>query len=151
MVPNGKKQPARRNLSPAPYIPVKPAKVPENYVDVAESVMRQLSGMEQMLTTSKIRNILSMASDIYNREKERDGTELLPESRTGLQKMRVRLIYEAGRDASVRIFLNRSNLLAYLKGIGTSRGDFVRFENYLEALVAYHRFFSALTRKEEQK
>ena len=49
--------------------------------------------------------------------------------------------YEGGRDSKVKDFIAKAYLLEYLKGIGSSRDDFIRFAHYMEALVAYHRFF----------
>ena len=45
-----------------------PRKVPENYVDEAERIMRALISSGTTVTTSKIRNLLSLVTDIYNDE-----------------------------------------------------------------------------------
>ena len=44
-------------------------KVPEDYVDEAERIMRSLMSQPKKVTTSKIRNLLSLVTDIYNEEK----------------------------------------------------------------------------------
>lgn len=116
-------------------------KLPPDYVDQAECTMRDLSQDRTRLTTSKIRNILSRISDIYNVEVDRAEDTLLPESESSLQMARVRIAYECGREESVKKFVERSKLLNYIKGIGNSRAEFIRFARYMEALVAYHRFF----------
>ena len=36
--------------------------------------------------------------------------------------------------------MEKAQLLAYIKGIGNSRAEMIRFAHYMEALVAYHRF-----------
>lgn len=142
-------QGASSSSAPADYQPEKPEKIPEDYVDAAAKVMETLGHWNDIkkkydftLKTSKLRNILSMASDVYNNETTNKGETLLPGSVAALQKMRVRLIYECGRDElGVKPFVMDSHLLGYLKGIGNSREAFIKFENYLEALVAYHRFY----------
>lgn len=116
--------------------------LPENYVDKAEEIMKDVSNQKEKLTTSKIRNILSMISDIYNVEINRTETTLLPESQNRIQMIRVRLAYECGREKSVKIFVEKAHLLNYIKGIHDSRNKFIRFARYMEALVAYHRYFS---------
>ena len=118
-----------------------PRKVPENYVDEAERIMRALISSGTTVTTSKIRNLLSLVTDIYNDESIRTEDKLKPDSVVKLNLMRVRVAYECGRDDTVKSFVARTNLLEYLKGISTDRADLIRFAHYMEALVAFHRYF----------
>ena len=120
---------------------ITPKKVPEDYVDEAERIMRSLMSQPKKVTTSKIRNLLSLVTDIYNEENIRTDEKLLPESIVKLNLMRVRVAYECGRDDTVKSFVARTNLLEYLKGISTDRADLIRFAHYMEALVAFHRYF----------
>ncbi len=115
--------------------------LPANYVDQAEQIMKELSQSRSRLTTSKLRNILSRISDIYNVEVDRTESELLDKSYSGLQMTRVRIAYECGREESVKMFVQAAKLLEYIKGIGKSREQFICFARYMEALVAYHRFY----------
>lgn len=119
----------------------RPKKVPEDYVDEAERIMRSLMSQPKKVTTSKIRNLLSLVTDIYNTENIRTEEKLLPESIVKLNLMRVRVAYECGRDDTVKSFVAQTNLLEYLKGISTDRADLIRFAHYMEALVAFHRYF----------
>lgn len=105
---------------------ITPKKVPEDYVDEAERIMRSL---------------MSLVTDIYNTENIRTEEKLLPESIVKLNLMRVRVAYECGRDDTVKSFVAQTNLLEYLKGISTDRADLIRFAHYMEALVAFHRYF----------
>lgn len=118
-----------------------PRDLPENYIDEAEKIMGDLSRRGVKLTTSKIRNILSRVSDIYNVEVERTAETLLPESVSSLQMTRVRIAYECGRENTVKDFVEESQLLRYIKGVENSRTKFLHFARYMEALVAYHRFY----------
>ena len=120
---------------------ITPKKVPEDYVDEAERIMRSLMSQPKKVTTSKIRNLLSLVTDIYNTENIRTEEKLLPESIVKLNLMRVRVDYECGRDDTVKSFVAQTNLLEYLKGISTDRADLIRFAHYMEALVAFHRYF----------
>ena len=115
--------------------------LPAEYVDSAEQVMRKVMEEGSRITTSKIRNLLSLVSDICNAENIRTEAELLPESITSLMMMRIRVVYEAGREPSVRAFVKEVKILEYLKDIGKSREKLINFAHYMEALVAYHRFF----------
>ena len=55
-------------------------------------------------------------------------------------RLYVRIVYDAGREQAVTTFLETTKLLNYIKGIGNSRAEMIRFAHYMEALVAYHRF-----------
>lgn len=128
-----------------------PRKVPENYVDEAERIMRVLISSGTTVTTSKIRNLLSLVTDIYNDESIRTEDKLKPDSVVKLNLMRVRVAYEYGRDNGesvgkdkvypMREFITQAHLREYLKGISTDRADLIRFAHYMEALVAFHRYF----------
>ena len=119
---------------------ITPKKVPEDYVDEAERIMRSLMSQPKKVTTSKIRNLLSLVSEIYNRENLRTADTISEESAAGLIALRIRMVYEAGRDDAVKLFLERAQLLEYIKGLGDSRAKLMDFAHYMEALVAYHRF-----------
>ena len=59
-----------------------------------------------------------------------------------LQMLRIRILYEAGRDErDVKPFVEKSKLLEYIKGIQMNREKFIQFAHYMEALVAYHRYY----------
>lgn len=134
---------SRSSYGPQKELPpeITPKKVPEDYVDEAERIMRSLMSQPKKVTTSKIRNLLSLVTDIYNTENIRTEEKLLPESIVKLNLMRVRVAYECGRDDTVKSFVAQTNLLEYLKGISTDRADLIRFAHYMEALVAFHRYF----------
>lgn len=113
----------------------------KDYVDEAERIMRKLMSGGKTVTTSKIRNLLSLVTDIYNKESIRTEDKLQSDSVVKLNLMRVRVAYECGRDDTVKSFVAQTNLLEYLKGISTDRADLIRFAHYMEALVAFHRYF----------
>lgn len=119
---------------PAPKIP----DFPKDYVDFAENLMKTLY---RQITTSKLRNILSLLMDVYNTEILRTEATLLEESVVKLQMARIRIAYECGRDRNTKEFVEAAHLLPWLKGIGDSREQTIRYIHYLEAIVAYHRFW----------
>jgi len=122
------------------YIPqAKP--LGDDYVEQAERLINEMYSRGKKITTSKIRSILSMVNELYNSEKVRTGTELSEESKAGLQLLQVRLFYECGRDNTVKDFVLNTYLIEYLKDIGSSREKFIKYARYVEALVAYHRYF----------
>lgn len=143
----GGNQPQQRGPSgyngfrqPEPPPEIRAEALPEDYVDAAEQVIREICKNNKKITTSKLRNLFSLVTDIYNVENLRTEPALLPESKTALTKMRIRIAYEAGREQTVKDFVLKAKLLEYIKGVGNDRQRLIDFANYMEALVAYHRF-----------
>lgn len=127
----------------------KPAVLNEtNYVDLAEQAIKTLSERTDrngrkinVVTTSKIRNLLAMVTDIYNDVAESNTQELTEELLGRINYFKIRMIYESGRDKDVDAFIKETCLLEHLKDIKKSRKQFIRFSRYMEALVAYHRYY----------
>lgn len=118
-----------------------------NYVAEAEKVMNGLGvkkpnadKMQFNLTTSKIRNILAMVSEIYNDTVHEEESMLSEEMRGRVQYLKMRVAYEAGRDRTVEDFVKKAYILEIINEIGTSKENLILFCHYMEALVAYHRF-----------
>ena len=124
------------------------------YVEDAEKVFKDwYSTRDKKITTSKIRGLLSGMSDIYNDVVRVEGEELPQDIVDRIQYLKVQFVYEYGRDkkdkkgskdkkdGSVRRFINESKILNKIDKIGTSNKKFIEMERYMEALVAYHRFY----------
>ena len=116
----------------------------KNYVDEAEKVIKALierKSRKNMISTSKLRNLLSMSSDIYNEILMEKGPSLSKTIEAKICYMRVRFYYEAGREESVKAFLNEADAFEQIKKIEGSRENFFFFHHYLESLVAFHRYY----------
>lgn len=117
----------------------------KTYVEKAENVIKILAqnkdnrGNVKMVTTSKLRNILSMTADIYNEVLGMD-EKLSDEINSRIDYLRVRCVYEAGRDNLVKLFMEKANILEALKEIKGSRARYILFQRYIEALVAFHKY-----------
>ena len=117
-----------------------------NYVDLAEKVI--VKDLERdkrgnfRLTNSKIRNLLSLVNNLYTDVARTGGSdEKLSETIEGkIQYIRLRFVYEAGREKSVKDFVEKADIIKHLQRIET-RSDLLLFCRYMEALVAYHRFY----------
>jgi CRISPR-associated protein Csm2 len=121
-----------------------------NYVPKAEEVIQSLrvpekngDGYKLMLTTSKIRNLLSMITDIYNTVSMRLDEKLDNDILGHIQYLKMRFAYEAGRDntQAVRKFVEKAEIFKHIDEIQTSRSQLLIFCRYMEALVAYHKFY----------
>jgi len=121
----------------------------KTYVDQAESVIEKLTTrfekngkwiQPQIVTTSKIRNILSMSADIYDKVLQNKEELLGDEIISRIEYLRVRIIYECGREHKVKDFVDAAGLLDYVKMIGGEKKRYILFYHYLEALVAFHKY-----------
>ena len=111
----------------------------ENYVEEAEKVIKEAEA--KSFTTTKLRNLLSLSSDIYNMVIHQNGDKLTEEIKSKIEYLRVRFIYEAGRDENgIKRLVENANLLGVLKNIKGSKKNYILFNRYLEALVAFHRY-----------
>ena len=114
-----------------------------NYVDLAEQVISEKIERTKRgdikLTTSKIRNLLSLVNNLYNETSSSNSDELDDDIKAQIQYVRLRFVYEAGREKDVKDFVEKANILNHIKKIET-RDDLILFCRYMEALVAYHRF-----------
>ena len=121
----------------AEYTP-KAMPLPADYVEKADEIMRVC---HKYITSSKLRNILSMVSSIYNSERVGD-KELTEASQNSLRMLRVRMIYEYGRnDDKFKSFIKETHILDHLLAIGSDRQKFIDYAHYMEAIVAYHKFY----------
>ena len=116
----------------------------ENYVDKAEraiSLLEKDNKGNYLLTTSQIRNLLSLCSSLYDRSKD----ELIND----VSYLRVQFVYQSGRN-SVRVnrqtffpvkdLVEKGQILEALKEV-KDRETLQRFCRYMEALVAYFKFY----------
>lgn len=120
----------------------------QNYVDEAEKVIKKLKNLKNangrdvpMVTTSKLRNLLAMTSDIYNEVMNFNGEMLDEDICSRIEYLRVRFIYEAGRENSVKKFVDEAGIIGELKEIQGSKKKYILFNRYMEALVAFHKYY----------
>ena len=121
------------------------------YVDKANAVLDALKAdctdergfrKDKLVSTSKIRNILSMAADIYDNVMQNNSNTLSNDIVSRIEYLRVRMIYESGRDREdkVKKFINKANLIEYAKMIGNDKKKYILFYRYMEALIAFHKY-----------
>lgn len=119
----------------------------ENYADLAEQAVKTLKEaketrkVRELVSTSKLRNLLSMISDIYNELLNNSEEELNDRIKERITYLRVHFVYECGREKSVMNFVRTANILAYIQNIQGKKSEFLLFSRYMEALVAYFKFY----------
>ena len=100
-----------------------------NCVDKAENVIKNLvkgarknfKGEPDIVTTSKIRNLLAMNADIYNQVLTKSSEKLDDEICGRIEYLRVRFMYECGREPKVKEFVQQAEILEILKEIKQSK------------------------------
>ncbi|MFC2678587.1 MAG: type III-A CRISPR-associated protein Csm2, partial [Granulicatella sp.] len=83
-----------------------------------------------------IRNLLNLTSNLFDESKVRDYKDLADK----IAYLRVQFVYQAGREPSVKDLVRKAEILAALKEIN-NKESLQRFCRYMEALVAYFRFY----------
>jgi CRISPR-associated protein Csm2 len=119
----------------------------QNYVDEAEKVILRLKDMKDkkgktipLVTTTKLRNLLAMTSDIFNEIMSSNDDKLSEEICARIEYLRVRFLYESGREPAVKSFVEQAGILQILKEIAGSKKNYILFNRYMEALVAFHKY-----------
>ena len=125
-----------------------------NLVDKAQSVIQSLkedNRGELKLKTNQIRKFLSavtMLTNKVNRYKMQhpNDKELPAELAAQVQYLRVKMAYQAGRDKDVKKFVEKAGLDARICDIKNSIAKYEEFARYMEALVAYHKYYGGKDR-----
>ena len=106
----------------------------ENYVETAEKAIKEICGKKDRrgrtvapVTTSKIRNLLAMTAAIYNDVIVCTSEKLSTEIVGRIQYMKIRFVYEAGREPKVKELVEKASLLEHLEEIGNSRTQYLLF------------------------
>ncbi|RHU73888.1 type III-A CRISPR-associated protein Csm2 [Butyribacter intestini] len=114
-----------------------------NYVDMAENAVKRLERNKNgnlILTTSKIRNILSMISTIYNEVIHHPADKLNEDMVERLKYLKMRFAYEAGREKAVKNLIEVAKIFEIIDWVGNDKQRCILFCKYIESIVAYHKF-----------
>ena len=116
----------------------------------AESVIKNLLNASGKLdlTTGQIRKFLtavnSLTSKIEVYKAQNETFETLPDNFVmEIKYLKVKIAYQAGRDKNkiVKNFVEKAKLFERIDKIGNSFAEYENFARYIEALVAYHKFY----------
>ena len=120
-----------------------------DYVTRAEKVIKSLErdrNNKIKVTTTQLRKFLAMANAIDNEVKlcelrnEIKDDKLPDKIVNEILSMKVKLVYQSGREQNVKNFVNKSDLMKEIDSINGKASKFKEFFNYLEALIAYRKF-----------
>ncbi|GEM01540.1 CRISPR-associated protein Csm2 [Halolactibacillus halophilus] len=119
----------------------------ETYVSEAEEVIKELEKKnfkggpkkEDVLTTSQLRHLLSLTSVIYTEAQSYDFDQIIDR----LAYLRVQFVYQSGRNGGVKKLIELADILTLLKRVQDNKDkkELIRFCRYMEALVAYFKYY----------
>lgn len=125
--------------------------LPDDYVKKAEEAIIELKTQgKKPITSSKLRSLFSLFTETYNVVARGEQDKLSRDQLNDLNTAKIRIYYEIGREdyyngdmnsVPVGRFVLQSKLLAYMGDIGDSCKKLMQFYHYIEALVAFHRFY----------
>lgn len=106
----------------------------------------------ELVTTSQIRKFLTAVNTVtekvnaYKLEKTDDYDTLPVELQAQIKYLKVKLAYQIGRNRSkwgnpVEDFEKEAGLMSLIDGIKSSTKEYEKFAHYIEALVAFHKFY----------
>lgn len=129
-------------------------------VNRAQNVMKKLfevdengnSTAKNVVTTSQIRKFLTAVGTItekvnaYRFENPKNESELSEELQAEIKFLKVKLAYQIGRNKTkrgnpVKDFEKEADLINEIDAINKSTKAWQIFANYMEALVAFHKFY----------
>ena len=82
-----------------------------------------------------------MVADIYNDVNVNKDEKLSNEIMGRIAYMKLRFYYEAGRENSVKSLFVTAKVLEIIDEIGDSRSNYILFSRYMEALVAFRKYY----------
>ena len=113
----------------------------EHYVKTAENVIKKLNQeIEQkksrigLVTTSKIRNLLAMTADIYNEVVNCKEEKLSKELIGQINYLKIRFVYEAGREPKVGKLIREARILDCIDDIGDQRETYILVSILMDAV-----------------
>ncbi len=122
-------------------------------VDLAERVMKKLStatdkwGKPSMVTTSQLRRFLTAVNTVTGKVEQYqnetgDLGKLSADLAAQAKFLKVKLAYQVGRQGKVvSDFAKEADLMAAIDSIGSDVKKYEEFARYVEALVAFHKFY----------
>ena len=104
--------------------------------------LKKVGGGELVITKSQIRKFLAAVNALTNkvddyRARNPRAVELSPAHASAVKYLKVQLVYQAAREPKkVKPFVKER-----IDAIGTDLRAYEDFAHYVEALVAYHKFY----------
>lgn len=121
-------------------------KVLDDFADTAENVVLNLEKDKNgniALNTNQIRNVLDLINGVSEKVALYNGEDISC-FKNEILYIRVKLAYIYGRaepNKGVKDFIDKSKLIELILCVGGSKQKWQVFAKYVEALVAYHKYY----------
>lgn len=121
----------------------------EDIAGKAEAAVKKLydKGNKSIkVKTNQIRKFLTAVNSLTNKitvyQAQTGEAKTLPNDIAAEVKyLKVKIAYQMAREKDVKDFENEAKLSPMIDGIGTDATKYKEFAKYVEALVAYHKFY----------
>lgn len=143
-----------RQISAGPREEVKAALKAHDVVTAADKAIQGLKedgGGKIKVKTTQLRKLLTAVTaikneiDVYKSDKmlaEKKLPEKMDENLASkVAFLKVKAAYQAGRNNDVKDFIVKTDIITQIGFIGNDMKKFECFASYIEALVAYHKFY----------
>lgn len=110
-----------------------------DWYEKAKKVIENNMNVKSKITSNQIRNILNICVNVKNELDKNDNGTLTNEEINIVKYAKIKIIYQIAREGNKDFFDNAQleDRLDYIK----TKKDYDNFLKYIEALVAYHKFF----------
>ena len=115
-----------------------------NYVQLAESVIlaHKKHSDRESISTTQLRNLFALMTEVREILRVRQTDDLDETLQSRIQYIKMRFVYAAGRgEKGVPEFMTQSSLIGCLDTVKDSAKQFELVCKYMEALVAYHKYY----------
>ena len=123
-------------------------------VQKAEQVIKDLVNPgNTLISSSQLRKIFSAVNNLKSKivveqiKNKSNDQEISEDLQKEIQFLKAMFMYQAGRNSEqnnkpVYNFIKKAELIKRIENIGDSLKEFNNFHKYLEALVAFHKYYS---------
>ena len=119
---------------------------------------------QTLISSSQLRKIFSAVNNLKSKivveqiKNKPNNQKISEDLQKEIQFLKAMFMYQAGRNSEqnknkkpVYNFVKRAELIERIEGIGDSLKEFNNFHKYLEALVAFHKYYSNAEDKSDAK
>lgn len=113
-----------------------------NFANFAEKVIQEHNKSYDKISTTQLRGLFSLLTEVREIIRVRQEKQLNENLISRVQYIKMRFVYAAGRgEKGVSAFMKQSALIECLDSIQDSVKQFELVCKYMEALVAYHKYY----------
>jgi len=114
--------------------------------DTVITALKKKNNDKIYLKTNQIRKFLTAVNLLTNKVSVYQATHLKETTLSDdlaseIKFLKVKAVYQASRDRAVKEFIKEAEIMNQIDGIGNSIKKYQEFAQYMEALVAYHKFY----------